>query len=67
MQKAKKDNIKVAYAIDSFELWYLLHFDYLENSMHRDDINIKLIEKLKKKNKTVFLKLNENSIKQKSL
>jgi hypothetical protein len=44
---AKKDEIDVAYANDCFELWYLLHFDYIDGSMSRKDIERKLKEKLK--------------------
>lgn len=62
--KISKYNVEVAYANDSFELWYLLHFDYIDSAMHRDDINKKLIEKLKRKNSTNFSKLNSKNIKE---
>lgn len=39
LKDATKANIKVAYSNDSFELWYLLHFDYVCDSMTRDEVN----------------------------
>lgn len=57
-------NIEVAYSNDSFELWYLLHFDYITTGILRDDINTKLIKKLKEKNPYKFSKLNKKNIKQ---
>lgn len=63
--KSKKENlnIEVAYSNDSFELWYLLHFDYLDTPFLRDDINKRLITKLKEKNPHKFSKLNKKNIK----
>ncbi|MEA2017390.1 MAG: RloB family protein [Campylobacterota bacterium] len=61
--KISKYNVEVAYANDSFELWYLLHFDYIDSSIHRDDINKKLIQKLKVKNSSIFSNLNSENIK----
>lgn len=43
---AKKNNIKAAYSNDSFELWFLLHFQVVSTAMHRKDINTKLKEHL---------------------
>ena len=61
--KISKYNVEVAYANDSFELWYLLHFDYVDSSLHREDINKKLIKKLKLKNSSIFSHLNNENIK----
>ncbi len=61
--KISKYNVDVAYANDSFELWYLLHFDYINSSLHRDDINKKLIKKLKLKNPSIFSNLDDENIK----
>jgi len=36
-------NIKVAYANDAFELWYLLHFEYRNTALSRDKILEELI------------------------
>lgn len=64
--KNKKSNlnIEVAYANDAFELWYLLHFDYICTPILRDELNKKLIEKLQDKNQYKFSKLNKDNIKQ---
>jgi hypothetical protein len=37
MQLAKRNDIKVAYTNDAFELWYLLHFNYYDMALHRHD------------------------------
>ena len=63
LKDAEKNNIKVAYANDSFELWYLLHFNYIDSAIFRDDIIEKLIIKLKERNKHIFSKLNKDNIK----
>ena len=35
IQLAEKENIKVAYSNEAFELWYVLHFDYLQAAIDR--------------------------------
>ncbi|MEA2028053.1 MAG: RloB family protein [Campylobacterota bacterium] len=57
-------NVEVAYANDSFELWYLLHFDYINTPLMRDEINKRLIKKLQNQNEYKFSQLDKNSIKQ---
>ena len=42
---AKKNGIKCAYSNDCFELWFILHDDYLESALHRTQIYSKLSEK----------------------
>jgi len=64
MQQAKKEKVEVAYSNDAFELWYLLHFDYIDTALLRDEINERLIKKLKDKNPHKFVKLNKENIKQ---
>jgi len=61
---AKRLNVEVAYSNDSFELWYLLHFDYIPTPFLRDEINKKLVKKLKEKEPYKFSQLNKNNIKQ---
>lgn len=39
---AKRENVKLAYSNDSFELWYLLHFQEVSTSLHRRTIDQKL-------------------------
>ena len=64
MKDAKRLKVEVAYANDSFELWYLLHFDYRTTAILRDEILEKVIEKLKAKNPHKFAQLDEENIKQ---
>ncbi len=63
-RKRKDLNIEVAYSNDSFELWYLLHFNYRDTAISRDDIIKKVIEELKKIEPYKFAKLNKNNIKE---
>ncbi|SFV59661.1 hypothetical protein MNB_SV-9-1638 [hydrothermal vent metagenome] len=58
-------NIKVAYANDAFELWYLLHFEYRNTALSRENILEELIKKLKTLNSNKFAKLNSKNIKSK--
>lgn len=60
---AKNSNIEVAYSNDSFELWYLLHFNYINTPMTRVDILSKLIILLKELDPKEFSKLNKVNIK----
>lgn len=39
---AQKENIKIAFSNESFELWYLLHFQYLDTEITRADYCKKL-------------------------
>lgn len=65
-KNVKQDfNIEVAYSNDSFELWYLLHFDYICTPILRDELNIRLIKKLKEQNPTKFRVLDKKKIKTK--
>ncbi|MDD4409836.1 MAG: RloB family protein [Candidatus Pacebacteria bacterium] len=48
INKAKANNIKVAYSNESFELWFLLHFIPLDVAISRKEYNSKLTEHLKK-------------------
>ncbi|WOV83670.1 RloB family protein [Sporosarcina jeotgali] len=41
-QAAQNEGIQLAYSVESFELWYLLHFDYLQTAIHRDQYIAKL-------------------------
>lgn len=44
--KAEANGIRVAWSNEAFELWYLLHFDHLENGMNRKEYKSKLEEKI---------------------
>jgi len=61
--KRRDLRIDVAYSNDSFELWYLLHFDYRDTPIMRDEIIEIVIEKLKKSEPRKFLKLTKDNIK----
>lgn len=50
---AERSGIELAYSVESFELWYLLHFEYLNTGIHRKQY----IEKL---NKIFTKKFNQN-------
>jgi hypothetical protein len=39
---AEKNFLNVAYSNDAFELWFLLHFQFLDGALHRNVINEKL-------------------------
>ena len=64
--KSKKSNfnIEVAYANDSFELWYLLHFEYRNSAISRDEILTQVIKRLKEVDIYKFAKLSKDNIKQ---
>lgn len=65
IEKAKSKGIKVAYANDSFELWYLLHFNYIDTPIMRDKILENVIDELKIKFPTEFKNLTDKNIKTK--
>jgi hypothetical protein len=44
-QLADQAGIKIAWANEAFELWYILHFDYLETGLSRTDYKQKLKER----------------------
>ena len=63
-KKAKKIKVEVAYANDSFELWYLLHFEYRNSAIMRDEIIREVISYLKNIDKNIFRFLSEDNFKQ---
>lgn len=52
---AEKNQIKCAYSIEAFEVWYMLHFNYYDSAFSRSQYKEKLSELLKK----TYLKNNE--------
>jgi hypothetical protein len=46
---AKSNNLKVAYSNEAFELWYVLHFEFLNTGIPRDDYIKKMTKLLGKK------------------
>jgi hypothetical protein len=49
IDKAKSNNLKVAYSNEAFELWYVLHFEFLNTGIPRDDYCKKMTKHLRKK------------------
>lgn len=47
IRMAESRNYKVAYSNEAFELWYVLHYNYLDSGINRHQYNEILSEKLK--------------------
>lgn len=67
---AKKNNIKVAYSNEAFEIWYLLHFNFHDAATSRTDYEGMLTDRLgfkyEKNDTSIYdklLPLQENAIK----
>ncbi len=60
---AKRLRVEVAYSNDAFELWYLLHFEYRNTAILRDELLERVIEKLRQKEPHKFSALDQESIK----
>lgn len=63
LSSAKSKKVEVAYANDSYELWYLLHFNPRTTAILRDEILKEIIKKLKEKNPIKFRDLDNENIK----
>lgn len=61
IKSAEKENIKVAYSNEAFELWYLLHFNFYNTGVPREDYQKKLSKCLgydyKKNSETIYEEL----------
>ncbi len=64
LTQAERLKVEVAYSNDAFELWYLLHFHYVDSAIARDELLTKVIEKLKAQNASKFAELDKDTIKQ---
>jgi hypothetical protein len=62
--RIKALHVDVAYANDSFELWYLLHFEYRTTAIIRDKIVQQVVKKLKELEPHKFASLDKDNIKQ---
>lgn len=49
IEKARAQNIRCAYSIEAFEIWYLLHFQYCDSQLNRSQYGGKLTELLGRK------------------
>ena len=60
---AARKNIKVAYSNEAFELWYLLHFNYYDSGVSRDQYIVMLHKLLKepyqKNDTTMYRKIRD--------
>lgn len=63
LSSAKIKQVEVAYANDSYELWYLLHFTSRITAILRDEILEQVIKNLKEKSLTKFKYLDKENIK----
>ncbi len=61
MKLAKQKNIRAAYSNEAFELWYLLHFDYIDAGISRESYKQRLSKYIghsyKKNSKTMYKEL----------
>jgi len=48
IRKAEVNGLKVAYSNEAFELWFLLHFNFMGSAIGRKDYNDKLTENFRK-------------------
>ncbi len=64
IRQAKQLNIEVAYSNPSFEIWYLLHFQYRNTAIDRDSLEAELKELISydKSNEGMFEFLIDNQI-----
>jgi hypothetical protein len=64
IEQARAKDLKVAYSNEAFELWYLLHFDYVDTGVSRKQYKKKLTERLgekyKKNDSAMYEKLNKH-------
>jgi len=63
IQNAEHQNFKVAYSNEAFELWYVLHFEFLNTGIPRSDyckkLNYLLDRKYKKNSEQIYDELIE--------
>ena len=63
IELAKQNNIECAYSIEAFELWYMLHFNFYDSALSREQYKEKLtglLGKTYKKNDTGMYELLED-------
>jgi RloB-like protein len=59
MQKAEALGFQVAYSNECFEIWYILHFEYLNTGLPRDDYGQKLSRHLEQDYKKNDLEMHK--------
>lgn len=64
LQLARQNNIKLAFSNESFELWYVLHFEYMDTKITRDDycnkLSISLGRKYQKNSSAMYKAVLDN-------
>lgn len=60
LRSANENGIKVAYSNEAFEIWYLLHFDYIVTPLNREQYEDRLSNKLGRTYKKNSLDMHEN-------
>jgi hypothetical protein len=60
IQLVENNGLQVAYSNEAFELWYILHFEYLQAGLPRDDYAEKLTRHLGKKYRKKTLECTTN-------
>lgn len=65
IEQARANDLEVAYSNEAFELWYLLHFDYVNTgvsrAMYKKMLTKRLGEKYKKNDPAIYEKLLKHS------
>jgi hypothetical protein len=60
IKKAESLGLKVAYSNECFELWFLLHFNFIDNAIGRKELIKKLDEEISKINGQNYQKNSKN-------
>jgi uncharacterized Fe-S cluster protein YjdI len=63
LKLAAQKNIKVAYSVEAFEIWYILHYQYQDTAMSRDAYINVLDKQLKKEGYSEYQKNREDMYK----
>ncbi len=61
INKALKNGLMVAYSNEAFELWFLLHFSFMNSAIKRDDYNKKIEENYIKETKNKKYKYHKTN------
>lgn len=70
IELATKEKIKVAYSNEAFELWYILHFQYLDAAVNRDryiEILKEILGKYKKNDNEMYHLMNDKGDEKKAI
>lgn len=66
IKDAEKNGIKIAYSNEAFEIWYLLHYNYIDSSLSRKQysrmLSKRIGEEYKKNSENMYEKIKEKQI-----